>query len=98
MTAFIFSLPYTFPHSFPVCRIFQFNLAYQSCPVAQFLSQPVAQGHLRNSQGELLVLFLSLQTLNLFIEKKKRHHPQWCQHDDIPARLQENNVVVPKGC
>jgi hypothetical protein len=46
------------PHSFPFHRIFQFHFVCQSCPIAQFLPQRVAQGHLRISQCELLFLLL----------------------------------------
>jgi hypothetical protein len=34
------------PHSFPFHSTFQLQLVYQSCPVARFLPEPVAQGHL----------------------------------------------------
>jgi hypothetical protein len=43
MVALRFSLPWFIPHSFPFNSIFQFQLVYQSCPVALFLSKPVAQ-------------------------------------------------------
>jgi hypothetical protein len=58
------------PYSFPFHSIFQFQLVYQSCPVAPLLPQPVAQNRLPVSECELLVLVFSiLQTLQgLFVE------------------------------
>ena len=38
VVALRFSLLYFFPHSFPLCSIFQFRLVYHSCLVAPFVS------------------------------------------------------------
>jgi hypothetical protein len=43
------SWPWFFPHALTFHSIFQFQLVYQSCPVAPFLPQPVAQRHLHIS-------------------------------------------------
>ena len=54
----------SFPHPFQLHSTFQFQLAFQSCPLSPFLPQPVIQDHLRISWCKLFVLLSgSFQTL-----------------------------------
>jgi len=54
MVALRFSLPWFIPFN----SIFQFQLVYQSCPVALFLPKPVAQGHFAYSKQLIEFIFL----------------------------------------
>ena len=91
MVALRFSLPSLFPRTFPSHNIFQFQLVYQSCSVAQFLPLPVAQVHLYIWQCEILLLVLLFWSLWTPLEL-----PWWDTGGIIWIKSVTNNIFFLK--